>query len=51
VAYTFTADQYVVKNFVQQILDGERERENVPVLYNLQEVVWAELDNLETGEE
>jgi hypothetical protein len=50
VAYTFTSDQYVVQNFVQQILEGERTRENVPPLFNLQEVVWAELDKSETGE-
>jgi hypothetical protein len=49
--YTFTPKQDIVQIYVRQILEGERERENVPVLYNLQEVVWAELDKLESGEE
>jgi hypothetical protein len=49
-AYAFSPNQDIVQAFVQQVLEGERERENIPVLFNLQEVVWSELDRLESEE-
>jgi hypothetical protein len=47
----FSIEDNLVQIFVEQVQKGERTRENVPPLLNLQEIVWSELDKLEAREE
>jgi hypothetical protein len=43
----FSVKDNLVQIFIEQIQGGERTREDVPPLLNLQEIVWSELDRLE----
>ena len=42
----FTPNSSIVKIWVSLVLAGTYQREDVPKLYNLQEVVWSILDSL-----
>lgn len=42
----FTPNSSIVKIWVSLVLTGTYQREDVPKLYNLQEVVWGILDSL-----
>lgn len=42
----FTPNSSIVKIWVSLVLAGTYQREDVPKLYNLQEVVWGILDSL-----
>lgn len=41
---TFTQDNYLVKFYVRKVNEGVP-RENIPALFNLQEIVYSILDN------
>lgn len=43
----FTPKSAIVKSWVNLILIGIYDREDVPKLYNLQEVVWGILDEIQ----
>jgi hypothetical protein len=46
---TFTKDSGLVKVWVRLVQNGTYTREQVPVLYNLREVVYEVLDEQESG--
>lgn len=46
---TFTKDSGLVKVWVRLVQNGIYTREQVPVLYNLREVVYEVLDEQESG--
>ena len=43
----FTPNSAIVKAWVSLILAGTYQREDVPKLFNLQEIVWGVLDSLQ----
>lgn len=43
---TFTAENYLVQFWARKVREGATTRENVPKLFNLQEVVYQVLDSV-----
>lgn len=45
----YTENSILVKAWVKRVKSGAKTRENVPNLYNLQEIVWKVLDENTQG--